>query len=151
MATLLEIEDFVRSHTREQFRKRFLSLESPEEFAQLFGLQYKQLAGIIYSSSQSRYFSFQIPKSSGGSRNIMAPNSKLKTLQRKLNYVFQSVYEPKAATHGFVPGRSTVTNARAHAGARLVLNLDLEGFFPSINFGRVRGMFMAVQIGRAHV
>lgn len=138
-----EIEDFARSHTREQFKKKFLSLKAPEEFARLFGLTYRQLSGIIYASGQ-KYFSFSIPKASGGKRRIKAPNKQLKNLQRKLNYVLQSVYEPKAATHGFVPGRSTVTNARAHAGAELVLNLDLENFFPSINFGRVRGMLMSV-------
>jgi len=144
MAIPKGIEDFARSHTRAQFKKRFLSLKAPEEFAKLFGLTYKQLAGIIYSSNHDRYFNFQIPKSSGGFRTITAPNSKLKNLQRKLNYILQSVYEPKAATHGFVSGRSTVTNAKAHAGARIVLNVDLKEFFPSINFGRVRGMFMAV-------
>ncbi|MCF2145805.1 reverse transcriptase family protein [Desmonostoc muscorum LEGE 12446] len=32
---------------------------------------------------------------------------------------------------------------KAHTKKRYVLNLDLTDFFPSINFGRVRGMFMA--------
>ena len=35
------------------------------------------------------------------------------------------------------------TNARVHAGAKFVLNADLKDFFPTINFGRVRGLFMA--------
>jgi RNA-directed DNA polymerase len=38
--------------------------------------------------------------------------------------------------------RSIITNASLHKRRRYVLNLDLEDFFPSINFGRVRGFFL---------
>jgi len=139
-----EIEEFARDRTREEYKENFLSLESPEEFAKLFGLTYKQLSGLIYAPADRKYFTFQVPKKSGGARQIMAPNKELKTLQRKVNYVLQSTYEPKAATHGFVPGRSIVTNAKAHTGSRVVLNLDLKNFFPSIHFGRVQGMMRSV-------
>lgn len=44
-------------------------------------------------------------------------------------------------------GKNIVTNAQAHTKKRYVLNLDLTDFFPSINFGRVRGMFMATPYG----
>ena len=43
--------------------------------------------------------------------------------------------------HGFVPGRSTVTNAAPHAGRAVVVNLDLADFFPSVTFPRVRSVF----------
>jgi retron-type reverse transcriptase len=46
--------------------------------------------------------------------------------------------------HGFVPARSTVTNARPHTGRDLVVNLDLEAFFPTITFPRVRGFFASL-------
>ena len=45
------------------------------------------------------------------------------------------------AAHGFLPGRSILSNARLHAGRAVVVNLDLEGFFPSIGFPRVRKVF----------
>jgi len=35
-----------------------------------------------------------------------------------------------------------MTNARVHKCKRYVFNLDLEDFFPSLNFGRVRGFFI---------
>lgn len=54
-----------------------------------------------------------------------------------------AVFKAKPQAHGFAPGRSVVSNARVHLGRRLVLNLDLLDFFPSIHFGRVRGVFMA--------
>jgi hypothetical protein len=90
-----------------------------------------------------RYTTFEIKKKSGGTRMIKAPISALKILQRKLAYVLSVVYKPKSGTHGFVNGRSIVTNARQHAKAKFVLNIDLKDFFPSINFG-VRGMLMAI-------
>jgi RNA-directed DNA polymerase len=44
--------------------------------------------------------------------------------------------------HGFKRKRSIITNARQHSNRRYVFNIDLEDFFPSINFGRVRGFFI---------
>jgi RNA-directed DNA polymerase len=51
-----------------------------------------------------------------------------------------AVYVPTKAAHGFAYDRSVATNARAHVKRRWVLNFDLENFFPTINFGRVRGV-----------
>jgi hypothetical protein len=35
-----------------------------------------------------------------------------------------------------------MTNGENHRRRRFVLNIDLEDFFPSINFGRVYGFFL---------
>ena len=43
----------------------------------------------------------------------------------------------------YINGKSIVSNAKPHAKKRYVFNLDIEDFFPSINFGRVRGLFMS--------
>ena len=45
------------------------------------------------------------------------------------------------AAHGFVAGRSTVTNARPHVGAALVVKTDLKDFFPTVHYRRVIGLF----------
>lgn len=45
-------------------------------------------------------------------------------------------------SHGFVRKRSIITNAMMHLGKKNVLNIDLENFFDSFNFGRVRGFFI---------
>lgn len=45
-------------------------------------------------------------------------------------------------SHGFVRKRSVITNAMMHLGQKNVLNVDLEDFFDSFNFGRVRGFFI---------
>ena len=49
----------------------------------------------------------------------------------------------KSSSHGFVFGRSIATNSKRHVRKKFVLNLDLEDFCPTINFGRVRGLFMS--------
>ena len=53
-----------------------------------------------------------------------------------------AVSTPRSCVHGFIGGRSIATNAQQHVGRDWVLTLDLKGFFPSINFGRVRGLFI---------
>jgi RNA-directed DNA polymerase len=45
-------------------------------------------------------------------------------------------------SHGFVRERSIITNAMMHVGKKNVLNIDLDSFFDSFNFGRVRGFFI---------
>ncbi|GIU48368.1 hypothetical protein TUM4438_29570 [Shewanella sairae] len=45
-------------------------------------------------------------------------------------------------SHGFERKRSIITNAMMHLGKKHVLNIDLEDFFGSFNFGRVRGFFI---------
>ena len=98
-----------------------------------------QLNRYAYSSIESkRYTSFRIPKKKKGEyRTIDAPVPMLKYIQRGLNLVFQSVFTPHAAAMGFVPHKSVVDNARVHTGQRLVYNIDLKDFFPSISSGRV--------------
>jgi retron-type reverse transcriptase len=48
------------------------------------------------------------------------------------------------AAHGFVPGRSTVSNAAPHVHRKIVVNTDLKDFFPSITFHRVAGLFREI-------
>ena len=55
--------------------------------------------------------------------------------------------EPEPQAHGFVPGRSIVTNAASHTGKAVVCNLDLKDFFPSITFRRVKGLFRKLGYG----
>ena len=107
---------------------------------------------MLYKESpQTLYTEFSIPKKYGGFRAIAAPVPKLKLVQRKLADILQFClqeinekenYSDKVA-HGFKRGRSIVTNAQCHKRKRLVFNLDLEDYFGSINFGRVRGFFIA--------
>jgi RNA-directed DNA polymerase len=48
---------------------------------------------------------------------------------------------PSDAAHGYCPGRSIVSNAKVHIGARLLLRADINSFFPTILTHRVKGLF----------
>lgn len=70
-------------------------------------------------------------------RWIEAPRAELKQLQRRLldSVLYRLVIDESA--HGFVPGRSIVTNARRHCGRAWVVTMDIRDFFPSIGAKRV--------------
>lgn len=127
----------------EALKRNFFSLTTRRDVAILLDIPYGILIYHLFvQSKSSQYKIFTIPKKRGGTREIKAPITALKIMQRKLSQVLYSVYNSKPSVHGFAPGRSIVTNAEVHSKKRFVLNLDLKDFFPSINFGRVRGMFL---------
>ena len=112
--------------------------------AKLLEVPYKVLNYHLYIAPDTKkYGHFQIPKRGGGKRDICAPIGPIKILQRKLNSILQNVYKRKPFVHGFLNDWSIITNARMHINKEFVLNIDLLDFFPSINFGRVYGMFKA--------
>lgn len=122
----------------------FRQLQSKYGVADLLEIPYDYLIHILYRrKDREKYHTFAIPKRSGSPRIISAPPKDLAILQSKLNKVLQLVYKPKPCVHGFVLGRSIMTNAEPHVGKKWVLNVDLKDFFPAINFGRVRGVLMA--------
>lgn len=132
----------------DELRKQFLALLTRQDVANLLDISEYQLRFHLYICPPSkRYVAFQVAKKNGGNRQILAPSNGLKIIQQKLNRVLQAVYAPKACTHGFVLSRSIVSNARTHSKKRYVLNIDLKDFFPSINFGRVRGLFLTRPYG----
>ena len=93
--------------------------------------------------SGKKYTIFTVPKKSGGVREIRAPVSEIKIIQQKLNLVLRIVFKPHLCVHGFRLNKSIVSNAEEHSSKKYVLNVDLQDFFPSINFARVFGMFKA--------
>ncbi|HYW22324.1 MAG TPA: reverse transcriptase domain-containing protein [Nodularia sp. (in: cyanobacteria)] len=131
--------------TEKELKEHFYQLKTRKDIAKLLDISDYQLRYHLYIYPRNKaYTTFNIPKKTGGNRTIYVPQSCLKIIQRKLNQVLKSVYRPKASTHGFVTGKSIVTNAKQHLRQRYVLNLDIKDFFSSINFGRVRGLFMAL-------
>src|SRR5262249_44002978 len=119
-------------------------LADAHDVARFFGVTHSALTRTLYKAPENRrYRSFEIPKRSGGMRRIDAPIGLLRELQERLAPILQEAYDAHPGAHGFIRSRSVLSNARGHTGQRLVLNVDLEDFFPSINFGRVRGLFMA--------
>jgi retron-type reverse transcriptase len=89
----------------------------------------------------SHYQRFTIPKKAGGLRAISAPMPRLKRAQYWILdavLVHAGIHD---AAHGFVPGRSILTNAALHVGRDVVVNLDLKDFFPTLDYRRIKGKF----------
>jgi RNA-directed DNA polymerase len=93
------------------------------------------------TSSGSPYVEFEIEKANGKKRAIAAPRATLRKIQRTILRQMLDKVPLHDAAHGFVKGRSTVTNAKPHEKAALVVKLDLVDFFPTLHFRRVRGIF----------
>jgi RNA-directed DNA polymerase len=124
---------------------QFASLKTRADVARLLGTSTRQLRFLLHARAEFlRYTEFKIKKRRGGKRTILAPRDDLKILQRKLAEQLTEVYRPRQVVHGFVEGRSIAHNADQHVCCRFVLNVDLKNFFPTINFGRVRGLFLAL-------
>jgi len=120
----------------------FLEAKSKRDLASFLGIQYSQLMYLLhFRTDEQKYKEFKIQKRSGGTRLIFAPKNRLKFIQRKLNEVLQEIYKQKTSVHGFVRNKSIKSNAKNHINKRFLINIDIKDFFPSINFGRVYGVF----------
>lgn len=129
--------------TPEDIKLNTCSLRSIRGIANVLEVKYASLIYYVRKVPEAdKYTKFCIPKKSGGEREICAPIPPLRFIQKKLNFILQNIFSPHYCVHGFVYNRNIVTNANYHTKQEYVLNIDLKDFFPSINFGRVRGIFM---------
>jgi retron-type reverse transcriptase len=103
-----------------------------------------QLKGLCYQrevATNLSYSHFTIAKRNGTARQIWSPIPRLKFVQRWiLNQVLNNLTTHDAA-HGFVRGKSIVTNAAVHSNSELLIKLDVKDFFPSVSWRRVKGVF----------
>jgi hypothetical protein len=110
-----------------------------EELARRLGLREDELRAI-----EPVYRSFSIPKRSGGTRHILAPDGSLKAIQRRILRRLLRRLRCHAAAVGFERGRSIVTNALPHVGKPVIVRLDLKEFFPSTRVARVRKYYRTI-------
>jgi hypothetical protein len=124
--------------------QRLPAAHTAAELAAAIGVSLGELRFLAYArevSTTTHYRRFTIPKRSGGERVISAPMRRLKRVQRWiLDHVLEPIALPEPA-HGFRTGRSIVSNATPHAGAAIVVNVDLRDFFPTVTYRRVKGLF----------
>lgn len=143
---LLQKED------EDYIKKAFSTIETIEDLLSLLNFSKKKIYGdngfkeitlrqlYYYASNRSqnkKYKENQILKKSGKIRIINVPTSGLKTIQRCLNLIFQTIYQPHPSAFGFVHKRSIADNAKMHIGKIYVYNIDLKDFFTSIDQARV--------------
>jgi RNA-directed DNA polymerase len=133
------------TYSADECKTKFKNLNTYSDISQLLQIKDQTLIYYLYRINDSgKYVQFEIPKRSGDTRVISSPIKGLKIIQQKLNYVLQNVYDTKNSAYGFIKDKSIVNNATQHLrSSKNILCLDIEDFFGSINFGRVRGLFMA--------
>ena len=127
---------------KDNLKQKFLNIKTFSDLADVLEVK----TGHLYywlnvQKNNEKYTKFYIPKKNGEKRTIYAPKKSLKAIQQKLNRILMLFYENKEPVHGFVKNKSIITNANYHLNKKLILNLDLENFFSTINQGRVFGVF----------
>jgi RNA-directed DNA polymerase len=141
---LVDIDRFDIEH-REQ-RAKDLGLpdwNSPQKLADALGVSVSKLRWLAYHKdvdTGSHYVRFTIPKRDGSPRQITAPKPELKRIQRFLLDNLLDRLAVHGAAHGFIVNKSIQTNALVHAGADVVVKVDIKDFFPSITLPRVKGL-----------
>lgn len=143
-------DDFDRfDHPRAEERRaenRLPDLVTPDDLAAALGTDIAELRWLTYHRDAAEfvhYTPFTIPKKSGGERQIWAPMPRLKAAQSWVRREIVEHLPVHGAAHGFLAGRSILTNARQHVDSRIVVNLDIKDFFPTVTLRRVKGLFRA--------
>jgi retron-type reverse transcriptase len=90
------------------------------------------------------YYTFHLPKRTGGARTITAPNAGLKSVQRRILRRLLARLSAHPCAAGFERERSIVTHALPHVGQEVVIKLDLKDFFGSTSAARVEAFFRRV-------
>ncbi|MEI9411679.1 retron Ec67 family RNA-directed DNA polymerase/endonuclease [Mesorhizobium salmacidum] len=144
----------------EQYRKAINLID----IAHILALEPAHISFALYKLDKPgfapKYSEFSITKKAGGVRTIKAPHKALKAVQKRLAQDLLMIEQQLEATrikksdcvlaHGFKKKLSIMTNGENHRHRRHVFNIDLKDFFPTINFGRVRGFFMKHEAFELH-
>jgi RNA-directed DNA polymerase len=136
----------------EMGRRRWPVADLPtlDELAALLGLGSTELdwladaRGLERTAESERLRNYRyawLPRRGAPPRLIERPKARLKGAQRIVLREILNPIPPHEAAHGFTPGRSVRTHAATHLGSALVLRLDLEDFFASVEARRVYGIF----------
>ena len=119
-------------------------ITKPVELATALNLSIPQLKGLCYHTDVAThipYTHFTISKRNGSARHIFAPIPRLKFVQRWILDNILNNITTHGAAHGFVRGKSIVTNAAVHPNSALLIKLDIQDFFPNVHWRRVKGVF----------
>lgn len=93
-------------------------------------------------SAPYRYRHYQIPKRTGGVRDIYHPTPELKAVQRWLNTNMFGTLPIHESVYSYRVGMGVKAHARRHLNANYFLRLDFKDFFPSINIEWLEKFFV---------
>ena len=116
-----------------------LPVEQLDWAADLRGLQRRAPAGPMHL-----YRHHWVARAARTPRLLEAPTPLLRAVQRRILDRILCWVPLHPAAHGFVAGRSVLSNARPHVDRAAVLGMDLESFFAALTGPRVRGLFRSM-------
>ena len=126
-------------------------LKDVQALATKLELTIPRLRWLVYHrevDTGTHYHRWTVPKRNGkGVRLISAPKPDLKRAQAWVARNITEHLPVHGAAHGFLAGRSTLTNASAHAGARAIVKFDVRDFYPTVSLRRVKGLFRKAGYG----
>lgn len=129
-----------RARLQEQGAYPLLSLG---QLAQETGASYRYLREVV-SRARDPYQSIAIPKATGGTRAISAPEPMLMDVQRWILTHLLDRLPGHPASYAYRTGFSIVACAEQHVGARWMVKMDLHNFFGTVTESAVYRVFRRV-------
>ncbi len=125
---------------------------TPLELSQWLEIPLGKLAWLTHRFNQfdrpddvsEAHYSYHWLKKRNGFRLIEAPKPFIKMAQSRILQDILDQVPTHPAAHGFVCGRSPISNAQPHTGKRVVLKFDLENFYTSVKLSRVAAIFRSL-------
>lgn len=124
-------------YTQEELNEKFLNNHKVniDKLIKILETFNKEWDCLHKADKNKLYYTFFIPKKSGGKRQIDAPNDSLKQALRNLKAIFEKIFGAMYHTsaYAYVPGRCTIDAVRKHQNMKSnwFLKTDFSGFFPS--------------------
>jgi len=125
-------------------RKIYLSLEKIHNQTRLK----KSIILKVFLSPNQNYRHYRLKKKTGGYRDISIPNPSLSRIQRAISAELTELVEMNDCVHGFIRGRSIISNASAHLGGENFLQTDIMDFFGSCDDDKFLSNFVPLIRGK---
>ena len=118
-------------------------IKTVNQLVDILEITEKQEKIFFYKELRKKYLyrTVNIPKRTGGVRQLEIPVDSLKIIQKCINNVILNKFKMSNEANAYIKKRSIVTNAIPHVGAKTIIKIDIKDFFPSITFQHVYGQF----------
>ncbi len=128
------------------FDNKTLKIKNLFDLVQYSGLSFEKIYRLLTWNSYTRfkpYLYIEIPKKSGGIRNISIPVADLEQLQTAIKENILDYVDPHSCVYSFQKNKNPTDNARYHTSNNkiIVIKIDLKDFFPNINIHHVYRLF----------
>ena len=122
-----------------------------QHFAELVGYDYGYILALS-SNLEKNYKEYSIPKKRGGTRVLEEPYPDLKDIQ---SWILKNILVPASkkmvspVAKAFIPKKNIRDNARLHKKHNLIVALDVENFFGTIQYGCIYEVYRTIGYSKA--